>query len=160
GIDVLLTWERQRPPGRMGMFRLHHHHEVAMPTITQAVAQLKANLPDLLPEALLLRIASDIGIRYRQRCLTPAVTSALFLQQVLPRHRARGRPPPPPKVGVPRVRLLQAPPAPDVRLLPPLQPGRPGPLPRRRRPAPRRPLARPSRLRRGRLQLLHARQPG
>ncbi len=54
-----------------------------MPTITQAVAKLKANLPDLLPEALLLRIASEIGIRYRQRCLTPAVTSALFLQQVL-----------------------------------------------------------------------------
>src|SRR5262249_51960856 len=80
---VLLTWERQRPPGRMGLFRLHHHHEVAMPTITQAVAQLKANLPDLLPEALLLRIASDLGIRYRQRCLTPAVTSALFLQQIL-----------------------------------------------------------------------------
>jgi len=54
-----------------------------MPTIPQAVAKLKASLPDLLPEALLLRIASDIGIRYRQRCLTPAVTSALFLQQIL-----------------------------------------------------------------------------
>jgi hypothetical protein len=54
-----------------------------MPTIPQAVARLKANLPDLLPEALLLRIASAIGIRYRQRTLTPAVTSALFLQQIL-----------------------------------------------------------------------------
>src|SRR5262245_14244966 len=83
GIDLLLTWEKQRPPGRMGLFRLHHHQEVAMPTIPQAVEKLKANLPDLLPEALLLRIASGIGIRYRQRCLTPAVTSALFLQQIL-----------------------------------------------------------------------------
>jgi hypothetical protein len=54
-----------------------------MPTIPQAVEKLKASLPDLLPEPLLLRIASDIGIRYRQRYLTPAVTSALFLQQIL-----------------------------------------------------------------------------
>jgi len=54
-----------------------------MPTIPQAVEKLKASLPDLLPEALLLRLASDLGIRYRQRCLTPAVTSALFLQQIL-----------------------------------------------------------------------------
>lgn len=54
-----------------------------MPTIPQAVEKLKAGLPDLLPEALLLRIASDLGIRYRQRCLTPAVTGALFLQQIL-----------------------------------------------------------------------------
>jgi hypothetical protein len=54
-----------------------------MPTITQAVRKLKANLPDLLPERRLLQIAQDIGIRFRQRTLTPAVTSALFLQQVL-----------------------------------------------------------------------------
>jgi hypothetical protein len=67
----------------MGLFRLHHHQEVAMPTIPEALAKLKANLPDLLPESLLLRIASDIGIRFRQRTLTPAVTGALFLQQVL-----------------------------------------------------------------------------
>src|SRR5437868_1956138 len=82
-VEVLLTWEKQRPPGRMGLFRLHPHHEVALPTITQAVAKLKASLPDLLPERRLLQIAQDIGIRFRQRRLTPAVTSALFLQQVL-----------------------------------------------------------------------------
>src|SRR5882762_7166611 len=83
GIDVLLTWERQEPRGRMGLLRLHHHHEVPMPTITQALEKLKANLPDLLPESRLLRIAADIGIRFRQRTLTPAVTTALFLQQIL-----------------------------------------------------------------------------
>src|SRR4051812_42591731 len=83
GVDLLLTWEKQRPPGRMGLFRHPPHHEVAMPTITQALAKLKANLPDLLPESRLLRIASDIGIRFRQRRLSPAVTCALFLQQVL-----------------------------------------------------------------------------
>src|SRR5215471_4939803 len=82
-VRVLLTWERQRPRGRMGLFRLHPHQEVAMPTITQALAKLKANLPDLLPETRLLRIAQDIGIRFRQRALTPAVTSALFLRQIL-----------------------------------------------------------------------------
>jgi hypothetical protein len=54
-----------------------------MPTMTQALDQLKANLPDFLPERCLLRIATDIGIRFRQRTLTPAVTAALFLQQVL-----------------------------------------------------------------------------
>ena len=52
-------------------------------TITQAVEKLKASLPDLLPESRLLQIASDIGIRFRQRQLTPAVTTALFLRQVL-----------------------------------------------------------------------------
>jgi len=49
----------------------------------QALEKLKANLPDLLPERCPLRIATAIGIRFRQRSLTPAVTSALFLQQVL-----------------------------------------------------------------------------
>src|SRR5437870_4058647 len=83
GIAVLLTWERQRPPSRMGLYRHHPHQEVTMPTITQAIAKLKANLPDLLPETRLLRIAADIGIRFRQRTLTPAVTTALFLQQIL-----------------------------------------------------------------------------
>src|SRR6266545_2845899 len=83
GIEVRLTWERQRPRGRMGLCKLPHHHEVTMPTMTQALAKLKANLPDLLPARSLLRIATAIGIRFRQRTLTPAVTSALFLQQVL-----------------------------------------------------------------------------
>jgi Transposase DDE domain len=74
----------------MGLLRLHPHPEVPRPTIPQAVAKLKAGLPDLLPEARLLRIASDLGIRYRQRCLTPAVAGALFLQQVLHGHVAVG----------------------------------------------------------------------
>ena len=54
-----------------------------MPTITQALAKLKANLPDLLPESRILRIAADLGLRFRQRCLTPVVTASLFLQQSL-----------------------------------------------------------------------------
>ena len=49
GVDVLLTWDRQRPLGRMGLFRLHSHQEVAMPTMSRAVRNLKANLGDLLP---------------------------------------------------------------------------------------------------------------
>ncbi len=61
-----------------------------MPTMTQALAKLKANLPDLLPARSLLRIATAIGIRFRQRTLTPAVTSALFLQQVLHGNPAAG----------------------------------------------------------------------
>lgn len=57
--------------------------EVAMPTITQAVENLKVNLSALLPERTLLRIAADMGLRFRHRSLTPAATSALFLQQIL-----------------------------------------------------------------------------
>jgi hypothetical protein len=51
--------------------------------MTQAVRNLKANLADLLPERRVLRIASEVGLRFRRRCLTPAATSYLFLHQVL-----------------------------------------------------------------------------
>jgi hypothetical protein len=51
--------------------------------MTRAVRNLKANLDDLLPPSRILRAASDIGLRFRQRCLTPVVTSYLFLRQVL-----------------------------------------------------------------------------
>ena len=47
----MLTWEKQRPPGRMGLFKLHHHQEVAMTTMTQALRKLKANLTDSLSQA-------------------------------------------------------------------------------------------------------------
>jgi hypothetical protein len=54
-----------------------------MPTMARAVANLKANLDTLLPPRRILRLAADIGIRFRQRCLTPVVTTYLFLRQVL-----------------------------------------------------------------------------
>jgi hypothetical protein len=51
--------------------------------MTRAVRNLKANLNDLLPPSRILRVASDIGLCFRQRSLTPVVTSYLFLRQVL-----------------------------------------------------------------------------
>lgn len=82
-LDVLLTWEKQRPRGRMGLFKLHRHQEAAMTTISRAVANLKANLDQLLPPRLILRLATDLGRRFRQRTLTPVVTTYLFLRQIL-----------------------------------------------------------------------------
>jgi hypothetical protein len=54
-----------------------------MPTMDQVIRNLKPNLEGLLPPGRILRIASDVGLRFRQRCLTPVVTSYLFLQQIL-----------------------------------------------------------------------------
>jgi len=51
--------------------------------MSRAVRNLKANLGDLLPPNRILRTASAIGIRFRQRSLTPVVTTYLFLRQVL-----------------------------------------------------------------------------
>src|SRR5262245_56508794 len=83
GVELLLTWERQRPRGRMGLFRLHPHQEAAMPTMTRVVRDLKANLDNLLPPRRIRGLAADLGLRCRERSLTPVVTSYLFLQQVL-----------------------------------------------------------------------------
>jgi len=54
-----------------------------MPTMTHVVRNLKANVEELLPPNRLLRLAADLGLSFRQRSLTPVVTSYLFLQQVL-----------------------------------------------------------------------------
>ena len=54
-----------------------------MPTMSRAVANLKANLNDLLPPRRLLGLATDLGLRFRERALTPVVTAYLFLRQVL-----------------------------------------------------------------------------
>jgi Transposase DDE domain len=61
-----------------------------MPTMSRAVQHLKANFDELLPPSRILRTASDIGIRFRQRCLTPVVTTYLFLRQVLDGNPAVG----------------------------------------------------------------------
>ena len=65
------------------MFRLHHHQEVAMPTMARALRQRKANLTDLLPERHVWRLATAHGRRFRQRTFTPVVTIYPFLRQVL-----------------------------------------------------------------------------
>jgi hypothetical protein len=67
----------------MGLLKLHHHQETAMTTLPRAVRNLKANLPDFLSQASILHIVSALDLRFRQRTLTPVVTTYLFLQQIL-----------------------------------------------------------------------------
>jgi hypothetical protein len=52
-------------------------------TIADALRRIKGNLAEAVPESLLLRVCRDSGHRFRQRTLTPVVTTYLFLRQVL-----------------------------------------------------------------------------
>jgi hypothetical protein len=54
-----------------------------MLTIPQALRRIKGNLADAVPESLLRQICRDLGHAFRQRTLTPVVTTYLFLRQVL-----------------------------------------------------------------------------
>jgi hypothetical protein len=74
----------------MGLLKLHHHQEAAMPTITRVVRNLKANLDHFLPGHRILAVAAAFPLRFRQRTLTPVVTTSLFLQQVLHGNTAVG----------------------------------------------------------------------
>jgi Transposase DDE domain len=61
----------------------HPAPETAMLTVTQALRRIKGNLSQHVPETLIHQICADLDYRYRQRTLTPVVTTYLFLQQVL-----------------------------------------------------------------------------
>ena len=54
-----------------------------MLSMSQALQRLKSNLADAVPERLLQRLCDDLDLRGRRRCLTPEVTTYLFLRQVL-----------------------------------------------------------------------------
>lgn len=54
-----------------------------MLTIPQALHRLKVNLAEHVPPRLILDLCRDLGHSYRQRTLTPVVTTYLFLRQVL-----------------------------------------------------------------------------
>ncbi len=54
-----------------------------MLSIAQALHRLKSNLTDAVPEPLLRRLVADLGRPHRQRCLSPVVTTYLFLRQVV-----------------------------------------------------------------------------
>ena len=54
-----------------------------MSTFSQALRHSKCNLTQALPEALPARICHDLGRSFRQRTLTPTVTTFLFAQQIL-----------------------------------------------------------------------------
>lgn len=61
-----------------------------MTSIKDALRRIKAELADLLPDALISQAARDIGLAWRQRMLTPATTAHLFLTQVLHGNTAAG----------------------------------------------------------------------
>jgi hypothetical protein len=52
-------------------------------TISEALTHIKGNLTQSLPPSLPSRICRDLDLSFRQRTLTPTVTTYLFLQQVL-----------------------------------------------------------------------------
>jgi hypothetical protein len=69
-----------------------------MLTVSQALSRIKGNLPHYCPQALIRQHCDELGFPYRQRTLTPVVTTYLFLQQILHGRvggtpTAAGRPP-------------------------------------------------------------------
>jgi hypothetical protein len=67
----------------LGLFKLHHRQEAIMLSISQALKRIKTNLADTLPESTIHNILDQLGISYRQRTLTPVLTTYLFLRQIL-----------------------------------------------------------------------------
>src|SRR5438105_3936830 len=61
-----------------------------MPTRSQALTRIKGRLAEAVPEALIHSISRDLGHPFRQRTLTPVVTTYLFLQQILHGNTAVG----------------------------------------------------------------------
>jgi hypothetical protein len=62
-----------------------------MLTVPQALRRIKTNLHQQLPEALIRRTCQDLELRFRERTLTPVVTTYLFLQQILQGNVAAGK---------------------------------------------------------------------
>jgi hypothetical protein len=60
-----------------------HGQEVPVLTIASAVDRIKSELKELVPERMLQRLVNDWGQSHRDRLLPPAVTTELFLQQIL-----------------------------------------------------------------------------
>jgi Transposase DDE domain len=54
-----------------------------MCTFAKAVQQIKGNLAQFVPENTIRQLCTTLDYRYRERTLTPVVTTYLFLQQIL-----------------------------------------------------------------------------
>jgi hypothetical protein len=54
-----------------------------MLSIPQALKRIKGNTPHYLPERIVYTLCRDLQLSFRQRLLTPVVTTHLFLRQVL-----------------------------------------------------------------------------
>ncbi len=62
-----------------------------MLTIPQALRRIKGNLAQHVPEALIRQHCDELGFPFRERTLTPVVTTYLFLRQVLEGNVAAAR---------------------------------------------------------------------
>jgi hypothetical protein len=62
-----------------------------MLTVPQALRRIKVNLDQHVPEALIRQTCDALGYRYRERTLTPVVTTYLFLRQLLAGNVSAGR---------------------------------------------------------------------
>src|SRR5438309_4570681 len=67
----------------MGLYRHPHSQEAAMLSIPQALKRIKGNTAEFLPEATLRNLCRDLRLSFRNRRLTPLVTTHLFLRQIL-----------------------------------------------------------------------------
>ena len=54
-----------------------------MATLTDSLRRVKAHLHDVLPDRLVRHACRAVGHRWRERTLTPTVTTYLLLEQVL-----------------------------------------------------------------------------
>jgi hypothetical protein len=62
-----------------------------MLTVPQALRRIKSNLSQHVPEALIRQTCEALDYRYRERTLTPVVTTYLFLRQILAGNVAAGQ---------------------------------------------------------------------
>jgi hypothetical protein len=74
----------------MELFTPRHHQEATMLSIPQALRRIKANVADVLPETRIVQTTQALDLPFRERTLTPVVTTYLFLQQILHGNTAVG----------------------------------------------------------------------
>jgi hypothetical protein len=67
----------------MELSRPHHRQEAAMLSISEALDRIKGDTTQFLDAPLLRAACREAGLTFRHRLLTPAVTTHLFVRQVL-----------------------------------------------------------------------------
>jgi hypothetical protein len=67
----------------MGLSRHPYSREATVLSIPKALQRIKGNTAEFLPESLLRKLCRDVQLSFRNRLLTPLVTTHLFLRQIL-----------------------------------------------------------------------------
>jgi hypothetical protein len=67
----------------MELSRPHHRQEAAMLSISEALDRIKGDTTQFLDAPLIRAACREAGLTFRHRLLTPAVTTHLFVRQVL-----------------------------------------------------------------------------